>query len=114
MVIFYFLTGLILKIYMKDHQIKSFMLNQSITKPEQLPQKTEQKLILFAWLTWTYRLLMFSGIAIAVFILFPIKFIGLLVSTFILFQLVFLPFLKEILTYLPYHKKIGRASCRER
>jgi len=86
------------------HQIKSFMLNQSITKPEQLPQKTERKLILFAWLTWTYRLLMFSGIAIAVFILFPIKFIGLLVSTFILFQLVFLPFLKEILTYLPYLK----------
>lgn len=86
------------------HQIKSFMLNQSITKPEQLTQKTERNLILFAWLTWTYRLLMFTGIAIAVFILFPIKFIGLLVSTFILFQLVLLPFLKEILTYLPYLK----------
>ena len=36
-------------------------------KPESLPKLTEQKLVVYAWITWVYRLLLFFGIALMVY-----------------------------------------------
>ena len=38
--------------------------------PEPLPERTRYALIAFAWATWLYRLIVFAGIAVAVYLMF--------------------------------------------
>ena len=48
-------------------RLRDFIFATAENKPENLPKLTEQKLVLYAWITWAYRLLLFSGIAVMVY-----------------------------------------------
>lgn len=62
--------------------------------PEHFPPLRERGLILFAWLTWLYRLVVFFGIAILVYHFF-IKLVGILLFIVELAWFIAMPILKE-------------------
>ncbi len=63
--------------------------------PEALPPSRQRLLVLFAWATWVYRLLLFVGIALLVYHLF-FKLLGLLLLAVELGWFVALPVWREI------------------
>jgi putative peptide zinc metalloprotease protein len=48
-------------------RLRRLLFATSENPPESLPKHTEQKLVVYAWLTWAYRLLLFFGIALMVY-----------------------------------------------
>jgi putative peptide zinc metalloprotease protein len=58
-------------------QLRRAVLGLPEPEPEALPAHLRRFLIAFAWITWTYRLVVFTGIAIAVYLFF-FKLLGLL------------------------------------
>lgn len=63
--------------------------------PEQFPPRRQQLLILFAWLTWLYRLSVFLGIAVLVYHFF-IKAVGILLFAVELGWFIVLPVWREV------------------
>lgn len=64
-------------------------------KPEYLSGSLEARLVIYAWLTWLYRLLLFLGIAILVYHLF-FKVLGILLFVVEVIMLILMPIFREM------------------
>ncbi|UJP05607.1 MAG: HlyD family efflux transporter periplasmic adaptor subunit [Nitrosomonas sp.] len=64
-------------------------------KPEYLLPNQERKLVCYAWITWVYRLILFTGIALLVYHFF-FKPLGLILFTVEIVLLILMPVFKEI------------------
>lgn len=80
--------------------------------PEAFPRRQQLGLILFAWGTWIYRLILFLGIAALVYHFF-IKAVGILLFIVEIGWFVCLPVYREILAWRPYWPQI-KGSMRAR
>lgn len=58
-------------------QLRQWLFGGNLLKPEFLPADTEYKLLIYAYITWLYRLLLFFGIAVMVYHFF-FKILGIL------------------------------------
>ncbi|MEO5365939.1 MAG: hypothetical protein H7831_06215, partial [Magnetococcus sp. WYHC-3] len=54
-------------------QIRQWVLALGVPPPEDFPPRWRHRLVLFAWLTWVYRLMLFLGLALLVYhLVFPL------------------------------------------
>jgi putative peptide zinc metalloprotease protein len=81
-------------------------------KPEHLGARREAGLIVFAWFTWIYRLVVFLGIAVLVYH-FTIKLVGILLFAVEILWFVLLPIRQELKAWWERREAI-RSSRRSR
>ncbi len=82
-------------------------------KPETLPQNREQLFIIYAWMTWIYRLFLFLGIALLVYH-FTFKVLGILLFLVEIIWFILLPIQKEMAIWWHHREelKMNRATLR--
>lgn len=89
-----------------------FAFNQP--KPEHLNPRLERGLILFAWATWLYRLVVFLGIAALVYHFF-IKIVGIFLFLVEIGWFVLLPIGRELAAWIKLHRQTpGALHSRRR
>lgn len=71
------------------------LLGFQLPKPELLPSSTERKMLLYAYATWLYRLVVFTGLALMVYQLF-FKLLGLILFAVEIGWFIVKPILTEI------------------
>jgi len=71
------------------------LLGVTTAKPEQLPSSIEQKMLVYAYATWLYRLVVFTGLALMVYHLF-FKLLGLILFAVEIGWFIVKPILHEI------------------
>jgi putative peptide zinc metalloprotease protein len=75
-------------------QLREGLFNLGEDPPEHVPARQQLGLIVFAWLTWLYRLVLFLGIAVLVYHFF-IKLVGIGLFVIEMLWFVLLPFKRE-------------------
>jgi putative peptide zinc metalloprotease protein len=76
-------------------QFRQKLLGLHTPKPEQLPLSTERKMQIYAYATWLYRLVVFTGLALMVYQLF-FKLLGLILFAIEIGWFIVKPILTEI------------------
>lgn len=79
-------------------QLREWLFDLGEARPEHFSPARERALILFAWATWLYRLLVFLGIALLVYQFF-IKVIGLLLFAVEILWFIALPIRHELVAW---------------
>lgn len=82
-------------------------------KPEHLPPRLERGLILFAWATWIYRLVVFLGIAALVYHFF-IKVVGIFLFLVEIGWFVALPIGRELAAWATLHRHANATAASRR
>lgn len=81
--------------------------------PESLPRHRTRLFILFAWATWSYRAIVFTGIAILVYHVFP-KPLGPLLAAVEIGWFLVAPITREIGSWLQLRERIARRATTYR
>jgi len=79
-------------------KLREWLFNLGEPKPEYFSARKQTGLILFAWLTWLYRLTVFLGIAVLVYHFF-IKLVGILLFVIEIIWFIALPIYRELLEW---------------
>ncbi|NGZ05233.1 MAG: HlyD family efflux transporter periplasmic adaptor subunit [Magnetococcales bacterium] len=83
-------------------QLRAWLFGIDSPPPEPFPPRQHRFLVLFAWATWLYRLLLFLGIALLVYHFF-IKSIGILLFLVEIIWFIFLPIWREVRAWPELH-----------
>jgi len=75
--------------------LRRFVLGGDIAKPESFPASTEAKMVTYAYATWLYRLVVFTGLALLVYH-FAFKLLGLLLFAVEVIWFIALPIVSEL------------------
>ena len=89
-------------------KIRQLFIAPDLSPPESFSRQTEHGLVLYAWLVWIYRLLIFSAAAL-VFYHFTFKLIGILLFAMVLWLLLVKPVLQEGLKWRQIMRERGSA-----
>ncbi|OQX44358.1 MAG: hypothetical protein B0D88_02610, partial [Candidatus Sedimenticola endophacoides] len=87
-------------------QLREWLFGPRQPPPEHYPERVKWRLLLFAWLSWGYRLLLFSGIALLIYH-FTFKLLGLLLLLSIITSLILLPMGRELLFWARTGRRAG-------
>jgi putative peptide zinc metalloprotease protein len=75
--------------------------------PESMPRQMQRGLIIYAWMTWAYRLVLFIGIALLVYHLF-FKLLGVILFLVEIGVFVAKPVISELKVWASAHERIGK------
>lgn len=76
-------------------RLRELLFALGLPKPENIEQKTEKKLVWYAWATWLYRFFLFLGIALLVYHFF-FKLLGIILFIVEIVWFILLPIFKEL------------------
>ncbi|MEI6214901.1 MAG: hypothetical protein WCP10_12410 [Desulfuromonadales bacterium] len=83
------------------YQIRRLLLGSGETPPEHLPRHMSSFFVIYSLCTWLYRLVVFVGIAIAVYHYF-FKSLGIILMLVELFYFIAFPIARELLSWRPF------------
>jgi putative peptide zinc metalloprotease protein len=86
-------------------QMRRTLLGLDVVCPENLPPAKRRAVILFAYFTWIYRLILFTGIAVLVYSFF-FKLLGILLFTLEIFWFLLLPVTRELKVWWEMRKDV--------
>lgn len=86
-------------------KLREYLFRTNNEAPEYFSKGKQQFLIVFAWFTWAYRLAMFTGIAILIYMTIP-KPLGPILAFFELTWFIFMPILKEVKSWFNQREQI--------
>ena len=76
-------------------KLRQVMLAPELAAPEQLSPRLHKTLIIYAWMTWLYRLVLYTTIALLVYH-FAFKLLGIVLFALEIWLLIALPIVKEL------------------
>ena len=94
-------------------RLREWLFGPGAPPPENLAPRRHLGVLLFAYGTWVYRLLVFSGIALLVYTAFP-KPLGPLLAFIEIAWFVALPVLHEMKNWRPLLRKLPQNHCGQR
>lgn len=79
-------------------KLRRLLLAPRLEAPEQLPAATQNVLILYAWMSWLYRLAVFTGLALLAYH-FTFKLLGIILFAIGIWLLLLRPVLNELINW---------------
>ncbi len=80
-------------------KLREILFSPGADRPEQLPRKLGNTLVIFAWMTWVHRLILFTAIALVVYH-FTFKLLGIFLFALEIWLLVARPVIAEVLHWI--------------
>ncbi|MCK5425592.1 MAG: HlyD family efflux transporter periplasmic adaptor subunit, partial [Emcibacter sp.] len=90
-------------------KLKEWLFCEGKLAPEFFTKGRERFLIIFAWFTWVYRLIMFTGIAILIYMTMP-KPLGQILALIELSWFIFMPIYRELKTWFKERKNLLKSG----
>jgi putative peptide zinc metalloprotease protein len=88
-------------------QLRELLFDLGDPPPEEVPQRLRRAMIVYAWMTWLYRLVLFIGIALLVYHLF-FKLLGIILFLVEIAVFIAKPVISELQAWGALRERIGK------